>query len=111
MPARRFLFRPLDIENLAPLETLFSEFHFDADFNLAARAGVRASMANPYVFLSTDTEGTLNILECQRKFGVKKQVLASTSSLYVGCPTPFTEDQAVNTPRSPSALSKHRDFI
>ena len=102
----KFLFRPLDIENLAPLEALFAEFRFDAVFNLAARAGVRASMANPYVFLSTNTEGTLNILECQRKFGVKKQVLASTSSLYAGCPMPFTEDQAVNTPLSPYAAAK-----
>jgi UDP-glucuronate 4-epimerase len=101
-----FVFRPLDIENLVPLEALFAEFRFDAIFNLAARAGVRASMANPYVFLSTNTEGTLNILECQRKFGVKKQVLASTSSLYAGCPMPFTEDQAVNTPLSPYAAAK-----
>lgn len=102
----KFVFRPLDIENLAPLEALFGEFHFDAVFNLAARAGVRASMANPHVFLSTNTEGTLNILECQRKFGVKKQVLASTSSLYAGCPMPFTEDQPVNTPLSPYAAAK-----
>jgi UDP-glucuronate 4-epimerase len=102
----KFVFRPLDIENLAPLEALFGEFRFDAVFNLAARAGVRASMANPHVFLSTNTEGTLNILECQRKFGVKKQVLASTSSLYAGCPMPFTEDQPVNTPLSPYAAAK-----
>jgi UDP-glucuronate 4-epimerase len=102
----KFVFRPIDIENLAPLEALFGEFRFDAVFNLAARAGVRASMANPHVFLSTNTEGTLNILECQRKFGVKKQVLASTSSLYAGCPMPFTEDQPVNTPLSPYAAAK-----
>lgn len=101
-----FIFRPIDIEDLPALEKLFTEFRFDAVFNLAARAGVRASMANPYVFLSTNTEGTLNILECQRKFGVKKQVLASTSSLYVGCPMPFTEDLAVNTPLSPYAAAK-----
>ena len=102
----KFIFRPLDIENLAALETIFSEFPFDAVFNLAARAGVRASMANPYIFLSTNTEGTLNILECQRKFRVKKQVLASTSSLYAGCPMPFTEDLPVNTPLSPYAAAK-----
>ena len=102
----KFVFRPLDIANLAPLEALFGEFRFDAVFNLAARAGVRASMANPHLFLSTNTEGTLNILECQRRFGVKKQVLASTSSLYSGCPTPFSEDQPVNNPLSPSAATK-----
>ena len=50
--------------------------------------------------------GTLNLMECQRKFGVAKLVLASTSSLYAGCPLPFTEDQPVNTPLSPYAASK-----
>jgi nucleoside-diphosphate-sugar epimerase len=105
-PSGRFVFRTIDIENLAALDALFAEYRFDAVLNLAARAGVRASMANPYVFLSTNTEGTLNILECQRKHGVKKQVLASTSSLYAGCEMPFTEDLPVNTPLSPYAAAK-----
>jgi UDP-glucuronate 4-epimerase len=102
----RLTFLPIDIEHLRDLEALFTRFKFDAVFNLAARAGVRASMANPYLFLSTNTEGTLNILECQRRFGVKKQILASTSSLYAGCPMPFVEDQPVNTPLSPYAAAK-----
>ena len=104
--SKRFIFERLDIENLPALEALFSKYRFDAVFNLAARAGVRASMENPYIFLSTNTEGTLNILECQRKFGVNKLVLASTSSLYAGCPMPWEETQAVNTPLSPYAASK-----
>lgn len=104
--AGRFEFRFLDIEHRQALDQLFQEFNFDAVFNLAARAGVRASMENPYVFLSTNTEGTLNILECQRKYGVKKQILASTSSLYAGCHMPFTEDLPVNTPLSPYAAAK-----
>jgi len=102
----RFVFEPVDIENLAALEALFREFKFDAVFNLAARAGVRASMENPYIFLSTNTEGTLNVLECMRRHGVTQQVLASTSSLYAGCPMPWNEEQAVNTPLSPYAASK-----
>lgn len=101
-----FLFKRIDIEDLGELTALFQAFKFDAIFNLAARAGVRASMENPYIFLSTNTEGSLNILECQRRFGVQKQVLASTSSLYAGCPMPFTEDQPVNTPLSPYAAAK-----
>jgi UDP-glucuronate 4-epimerase len=105
-PSGTFQFEEVDIEDLPKLERLFSAFRFDAVFNLAARAGVRASMANPYVFLSTNTEGTLNILECQRKYGVKKQVLASTSSLYAGCKMPFTEDLPVNSPLSPYAAAK-----
>lgn len=104
--AARFHFHPVDIENLPALDALFSEFRFDAVFNLAARAGVRYSMENPYVYLSTNTLATLNVLECQRKHGVKKQVLASTSSLYAGCAMPFTEDLPVNTPLSPYAATK-----
>jgi len=102
----RFVFCQLDIENRDAMDRLFAQWDFAAVFNLAARAGVRYSMENPYVYLSTNTLGTLNLLECQRKYGVKKQVLASTSSLYAGCPMPFTEDLPVNTPLSPYAASK-----
>jgi len=91
---------------LAQLDALFAEFKFAAVFNLAGRAGVRASMENPYVYLSTNTQGTLNLLECQRKHGVKKHVLASSSSLYAGSTLPFHETQSVNTPQSPYAATK-----
>ena len=104
--AERFTFRYLDIENLSALDALFTEYKFDAVFNLAARAGVRYSMVNPHIYMTTNALGTLNVLECQRKHGVKKHVLASTSSLYAGCPMPFTEEQPVNTPLSPYAASK-----
>ena len=104
--AGTFTFRCLDIENLPALDELFAEFHFTAVFNLAARAGVPNSMENPYIYLSTNTLGTLNLLECQRKRGVKKQVMASTSSLYAGCQMPFAEDLPVNTPLSPYAATK-----
>ncbi|MSU47176.1 MAG: NAD-dependent epimerase/dehydratase family protein [Lacunisphaera sp.] len=102
----RFEFRVLDIENIKELDELFRTRKFEAVFSLAARAGVRYSMEHPEVYLSTNVLGTLNLLECQRKHGVKKQVLASTSSLYDGCPMPFTEDQPVNTPLSPYAATK-----
>jgi nucleoside-diphosphate-sugar epimerase len=102
----RFIFHYLDIEHLPDLEALFRTHSFDAVFNLAARAGVRYSIAHPHVYLSTNTLGTLNLLECQRKHGVRKQVLASSSSLYSGCPMPFSESQPVNTPQSPYAATK-----
>jgi UDP-glucuronate 4-epimerase len=102
----RFIFEAVDVEDLAALARLFGEFRFDAVFNLAARAGVAYSVENPHIYLTTNAHGTLNILECQRRAGVKKIVLASTSSLYAGCPLPFCEDQPVNTPLSPYAASK-----
>jgi len=105
--AENFSFACLDIEDQANLSDLFkAEGPFDAVLNLAARAGVRYSMENPHVYISTNTEGTLNLLECMRAQGCKKLILASTSSLYAGQKMPFTEDLAVNEPLSPYAASK-----
>lgn len=102
-----FTFVELDIENHQKLSDLFqSQGPFDAVLNLAARAGVRYSMENPHVYLSTNTEGTLNLLECMRQNECEKLVLASTSSLYAGQKMPFTEDLPVNEPLSPYAASK-----
>jgi len=102
----RFIFEAVDVEDREGIDKLFKEFRFDAVYNLAARAGVAYSLENPYVYLSTNTQGVLNLLESQRRHGVKKIVLASTSSLYAGCPLPFSEEQPVNTPLSPYAASK-----
>lgn len=99
-------FRKVDIEDKEALQKLFSEHKFDVVFNLAARAGVRYSLEHPDVYMSTNAQGTLNILECMRASNVKKLVLASTSSLYAGQPMPFKEDLPVNTPISPYAASK-----
>ncbi|EDY82869.1 NAD dependent epimerase/dehydratase family [Verrucomicrobiia bacterium DG1235] len=95
-----------DIENLGLLNYLFSNHHFDAVVNLAARAGVRYSMENPHVYLNSNADGTLNLLECMRKSDIKKLVLASTSSLYAGQEMPFLETLPVNQPISPYAASK-----
>ena len=105
--AQNFSFSDLDIEDQFKLGDLFNaEGSFDAVFNLAARAGVRYSMENPHVYLSTNAEGTLNLLECMRAQGCLKLVLASTSSLYAGQSMPFNEDLPVNEPLSPYAASK-----
>jgi len=101
-----FTFLEQDIEDLPALENLFAEHRFTAVLNLAARAGVRYSMENPHVYMTTNAHGTLNLLECMQKHGVKKFVLASTSSLYAGQEMPFVETLPVNTPISPYAASK-----
>lgn len=100
------IFFPGDIENQDFLENLFSEHSFDAVINCAARAGVRYSMENPDVYVQTNIQGTLNLLEAMRKFKVKKMILSSTSSLYAGHPIPFSEDMPVNEPISPYAATK-----
>lgn len=63
-------------------------------------------MENPHVYMATNAQGTLNILECMKKFEVNKLVLASTSSLYAGQDMPFIESLAVNEPISPYAATK-----
>ena len=99
-------FHRIDIENKAAMQPLFEENQFGAVVNLAARAGVRYSMENPHVYMTTNAHGSLNLLELMREFDVKKYVLASTSSLYAGQQMPFVESLAVNTPISPYAASK-----
>ncbi len=103
---RNFEFFKMDIEDQISLGKLFQEHKFDTVFNLAARAGVRYSMENPHIYMSTNAMGSLNLLDQMVKHGVKKFVLASTSSLYAGQKMPFTEDLPVNTPISPYAASK-----
>jgi len=95
-----------DIENLELLNSLFVSHRFDAVISLAARAGVRYSVENPHVYLNSNADGTLNLLECMRKNAIKKLVLASTSSLYAGQEMPFLETLPVNQPISPYAASK-----
>jgi len=74
--------------------------------NLAARAGVRYSLENPFIYLSTNASGCLNLLELCREYNVPKFILASTSSLYAGQQMPFKEELPVNNPISPHAVSK-----
>ncbi|MFN3871057.1 MAG: GDP-mannose 4,6-dehydratase [Aquificaceae bacterium] len=101
-----FKFYKGDIEDLNTLKGIFKENTFDCVINEAARAGVRYSMENPHVYFTTNLLGTLNLLELCKEYGVKKFVLASTSSLYAGQKMPFREDLPVNTPISPYASSK-----
>ncbi len=105
-PSDSFEFVHLDIEDREGLRELFDKHAFDAVINLAARAGVRYSMVDPHVYMTTNAMGTLNLLEEMRRCGTRKMVLASTSSLYAGLPMPFKEDLPVNSPISPYAASK-----
>jgi UDP-glucuronate 4-epimerase len=103
---KNFKFYKVDIENYQSLMEIFQENKLDAVINEAARAGVRYSLENPFIYITTNVYGTLNLLELCRKYNVPKFILASTSSLYAGQPMPFKEDLPVNTPISPYAASK-----
>jgi UDP-glucuronate 4-epimerase len=118
-PQANFRFYRLDITDQAALDELFQA---DADWpqagepdrrpyaaviNLAARAGVRPSVDNPWIYYRANCDGTLNLLERCRRFGIRKFVLASTSSLYgEHNPVPFREDADTDRPLSPYAASK-----
>lgn len=103
-----FCFQYADISDRRELAgVLSSAGHFDAIINLAARAGVRASLENPWVYIETNITGTLNLLEYSRTTGVSKFLLASTSSLYGDSnERPYREDCETSRPISPYAASK-----
>ncbi|MEM9017148.1 MAG: SDR family NAD(P)-dependent oxidoreductase, partial [Verrucomicrobiota bacterium] len=101
-----YAFYEADVENLYDLRPIFEKHSFDTIFNLAARAGVRYSIENPHVYVQSNTQGALNILELMKEHDCGKLVLASTSSLYAGQPMPFHEDLPVEQPLSPYAASK-----
>jgi UDP-glucuronate 4-epimerase len=101
-----FLFKKIDIGKFDKVKKIFSDNKIDAVINLAARAGVRASVEDPWVYLDTNTKGTLNLLECCKYFGVKKFVLASTSSLYSFNKMPFRETDRTDTPLAPYSATK-----
>ena len=107
-----FSFQRIDICDRAALERLFRQESgggegFAAVLNLAARAGVRYSVQNPWVYVDTNMTGTLNLLALGREYEIPKFILASTSSLYgASNPMPYREDAATDRPLSPYAASK-----
>lgn len=102
----RFSFCRLDVADHQAVDKAFPD-SITAVINLAARAGVRASVANPEVYYRANCLGTLVLLEASRRRNVKKFLLASTSSLYgAHNPVPYREDADTNRPLSPYAASK-----
>lgn len=103
---RDFTFHRLDTADREGLARLFRSHPVEAVINLAARAGVRQSVSNPWVYYEVNVTGTLNLLELCREHRIKKFVLASTSSLYGEAARPFQENQTTDHPLSPYAASK-----
>jgi len=101
-----FKLHQFDITEFGALQNLFREYPFEAVINLAARAGVPQSLENPWVYGETNFMGTLNLLELCKDFGVRKLILASTSSIYGKGERPNREDQATDKPLSPYTASK-----
>lgn len=105
--AKPFEFVFGDITDRAALDELFSSVKFDQIIHLAARAGVRPSLEEPALYQRVNVEGTVNVLEAARLNGVKKIIIASSSSVYgVNSKVPFSESDPIFSAISPYAASK-----
>jgi nucleoside-diphosphate-sugar epimerase len=102
-----FRFHLADISDREQVNALPGVENFAAIINLAARAGVRQSVENPWVYIDTNVTGTLNLLELCRQRGIPKFILASTSSIYgANAPLPTPEDTESSYPLQVYAASK-----
>lgn len=102
----QFTFHKLDISEKSILEH-FRDQQFEGLINLAARAGVRASVKDPWAYVESNMIGTLNMLELCRAAGIKKFIVASTSSIYgEDPPYPTPESASSSEPLQPYAASK-----
>ncbi|NMC79686.1 MAG: SDR family NAD(P)-dependent oxidoreductase [Chloroflexi bacterium] len=103
----QFEFVKMDIADKQAALALVDKGPYDAVFNLAARAGVRQSVENPWVYVDTNVTGTLNMLEVAKRSGTKKFILASTSSIYgANPPIPTPETASSDHPLQPYSATK-----
>jgi UDP-glucuronate 4-epimerase len=101
-----------DLASREALRSCFETYHPDIVCHLAAQAGVRYSLRNPYVYQQTNVEGYVNLIEQARLSGIKRFVYASSSSVYGGnTKMPYSEDDPVNLPISLYAATKRADEL
>jgi UDP-glucuronate 4-epimerase len=103
----KFHFYEVSITDIAALEKVFSEHQFSHIVHLAAKAGVRPSIEQPFAYKTTNIDGTMNLLELTRKHHIDRFIFASSSSVYGNNnKIPFSEDDPVDHPISPYAATK-----
>ncbi len=96
-----------DIGDRSALERVFAAGDFDCIVHLAARAGVRPSLTEPFLYAETNITGTLNLLELARAANVPQFVFGSSSSVYgINAKVPFSEDDPIRQTISPYAATK-----
>ena len=107
MPGFDFVRDDISDRGILDRQSSLTSRKFDAVINLAARAGVRYSVENPWIFVETNVIGTLNMLELCRQSGTRKFIFASTSSIYgADPPYPTPESASSSEPLQPYAASK-----
>ncbi|HLB02357.1 MAG TPA: GDP-mannose 4,6-dehydratase [Nitrospiria bacterium] len=96
-----------DIRDQSLVRNLFARYEFDRVFHAAAKAGVRPSLQDPFVYEEVNVRGTLNLLSCAVENRIKNFVFASSSSVYgANSKVPFLEEDPVDRPISPYAATK-----
>jgi UDP-glucuronate 4-epimerase len=104
---KNFSLYRVDIRNLDELRTVFEKEKPTHVAHLAAKADTRAAVENPRVYVSVNMDGTLNMLELCREFGVQMTVLASSGSVYGNNPNvPWKEDERTDFPLSAYGVTK-----
>jgi len=107
LPRENFKVVEADILDVTRLQELFGAHNFEAIIHLAARAGVRPSIAQPLLYEQVNIQGTMNLLEVARRHKISKFIFGSTSSVYgENRKLPFSEDDPVDNPISPYAATK-----
>jgi UDP-glucuronate 4-epimerase len=106
-PHASFRFVKLDLADRAAVAKLFADEAFERVIHLAAQAGVRYSLQNPFAYIDSNIQGTMTVLEGCRHHGVEHLVYASTSSVYgANTQMPFSVHQNVDHPLSLYAATK-----
>lgn len=105
--SENFVLEYVDIRDMEKMDKIFSEYKIDLVFNPAAMAGVRPSLLDPMLYEEVNIKGYMNLLELCKKYGVKKFVQASSSSVYGNNKKiPFKETDIVDFAVSPYAATK-----
>ena len=103
----KFTFQKCDVGDYAELKNIFEREMFDCVVHLAAQAGVRYSLVNPYAYINSNIQGFMNVLECCRNLNIGHLVYASSSSVYgENGKLPFNENHNVDHPMSLYAATK-----
>jgi len=109
---KKFIFYKSDISSKKVIQKIFSKEKITHVVNLAAQAGVRYSLKNPYAYIQNNLIGFFNILHMSKEFKIKHLIYASTSSVYgMNKKLPFREDQGVNHPLQLYAATKRSNEL
>ena len=105
-------FKKVSLEIYSDLKNIFSKFSPNIVVNLAAQAGVRYSIENPFSYIQSNIVGFTNLLECCKEYNVSSLVYASSSSVYGGNKKlPYSEKQGANHPVSLYASTKRSNEL